>query len=113
MAYLVVAGITVPVATGGATKKALEEGGTDSRAYSGGLRSTVRWEKRNYQFTTTGLLDADAVAIETAVAGGAFVTCSGDALGGSASYRVTLGDGPYVKVMGAFRRTLVLTLRAV
>jgi hypothetical protein len=112
LAFLVVAGITVPIALTGATKKAPEKAGAESRAFGGNLRSTTRWTKRNWQFTTKGLLDADAAAIEAAVNPGDFVTCTGDALGGaSVSCLVTCGDGPYVKVAGGFRRTLVLTLR--
>src|SRR5579884_3291645 len=115
MAFLTIAGITIPVAVAsGATKKAPETGGADSRAFAGNLRTTVRYEKRNWQFTTTPLLDAAAAAIETACAGGAFVTVAGDAVGGvNVTCRITVGDGGYTKVHGTFRRVLVLTAREV
>lgn len=114
MAFLIIAGITVPVAIVGA-KKTWEIGGSNSRAFSGGLRSTVRWTKRGWQVTTTPLLEADASAIETAVVGGDFVTVSGD-MTGTLTCQVTVGDAPFVKVStvaGGFRRVLVLTIRVV
>lgn len=115
MAFLIVASITIPVAVGGATSKALEKAGSESRSFSGSLRSTTRWTKRSWQFTTRSLTDAAAVTIETAVNGGAFVTCSGDALGGSVTCHVAVGDGPFIKTRGtsSFKRALVLTLREV
>ena len=113
MAFLIIAGLTIPVAPDGATKKAIESGGSDSRAYAGNLRSTTRWERNQWQFTTKHLSESDASAIETALAGGPFVSCSGDALGTTVTCRVTVGDGPYRQTSGGFRRSLVLTLRQV
>jgi hypothetical protein len=113
MAFLTVAGITVPVSITSASEKAKETIGGDSRAYAGSLRSTVRAEKRNWQFTTSTLSTVDDATLVAAVANGAFVTCNGDALGGAVTCRVTISDGPYVKVRGGFRRTRVLQLREV
>ncbi len=114
MAFLVVAGITVHVMTSGASRKAVERIGSSTRAFAGNLRTTVRVEKRAWQFTTKWLSNTDAAAIETAVALGAHVACSGDALGGSITCEVTVGDGPYLpKSGGTFRRQVVLTLREV
>ena len=114
MAFLVVGGVTVHVATSGATKKAIERIGSSTRAFAGNLRTTVRAEKRAWQFTTHWLTNTDAAALETAVALGAHVVCSGDALGGSITCEGTLGDGPYLPKAGAtFRRQVVLTLREV
>jgi hypothetical protein len=113
MAFLTIAGVTVPVSISGAAEKQKETVGSDSRAYAGNLRSTVRAEKRNWQFTTKTLSTVDDAALVAAVAGGVFVTCAGDALGVSVTCRVTVTDGPYVKVAGGFRRTRVLQLREV
>jgi hypothetical protein len=115
LSFVVVAGIPIPVAVGGAQKKAPEKSGSDSRAFAGDLRSTTRWTKRGWQFTSKLLLEADAAAVETAIAAG-FMICSGDALGGSVTCLVTAGDAPITKVSshaGGFRRALVLTLREV
>lgn len=114
MAFLVIAGITVPVS--GVVTKAREQGGLTSRAFAGNLRSTVRWSKRTWVATTKILPEIDALALEAAIADGEFVTCSGDYLGGDVTALVTLGDATAVKVAtpaGGWRRPLVLTIREV
>lgn len=115
MSALVIASITVPVGRGGAVKKPPERIGTASRAYSGALRTTFRAQKRNWQITTNLLSDSDANAIETAIALGAAVSCSGDILGGTISCEVEVtSDGAYTPLHGGtFRRVLVLLLREV
>ena len=111
MAFLVIDGITIPVSPTGGSTKTPTTIGSDSRAYAGNLRSTVRATKRSWQFTTKGLPEATALAIENAVNGGDFVDCSGDAFGGfTISCRVTTGDGSYQAIKGGHRRILVLTL---
>lgn len=114
MSFLSVAGIAISVTLDGASEKAPETIGSDSRAYAGGLRSTERAQKRNWTFTTKGLTTASAEAIRTACANGAIVACVGDGVGdGVSTYncRVTLGDGPYIKIRGGHRRVLQLNLR--
>lgn len=113
MAFLIVAGITVLVAPTGAVKKSPERIGTSTRAFAGNLRTTVRAEKRSWQFTTKWIIDADAAALETAVANGAHVACSGTALNASVNCEVTLQDANYVFVRGGFRRQVVLLLKEV
>lgn len=115
MAFLIVAGVTVHATTAGGAnlKKATVRIGSSSRAFAGSLRTTVRAEKRVWQFTTTWMSDANAATLEAAVALGAHVSCSGDALGGSVNCQVTLGDGAYLSVPGGFMRQLVLTLEEV
>ena len=117
MAFLVVGGLTIPVSTDGAQTKSPERGGSESRAWGGNLRSTTRWTKRGWQFTSTLLLEADAAAIEALVAPGDYLDCTGDALGGATvSCLVTVGDAPIMRVAaaaGTFRRRVVLTLREV
>lgn len=114
MPFLSVAGIVVPVALEGAGEKVPEYIGSDSRTYNGGLRSTERAQKRNWSFTTKGLVAADAEALRTACANGAIVNCTGELLGdGVSTYpcRVTFGDAPMTKVRGSHRRVLQLNLR--
>jgi hypothetical protein len=114
MPYLSVAGIVISVALDGAGEKVPEYIGSDSRTYAGGLRSTERAQKRNWAFTTKGLLIANAEAIRTACSHGAIVACVGDLLGdGVSTYqcRVTFGDAPMMKVRGGHRRVLQLVLR--
>jgi hypothetical protein len=80
MPFLVVAGITVPVAEGGASKLPPERVGSSGRAYAGNLRSTVRAEKRGWQARTGLLTNDEAAAIEAAVGLAAQVPCGGTAL---------------------------------
>ena len=114
MSVLVIAGITVPLARSGITKKAPERVGNSSRAFAGNLRSTWRVEKRVWGVTTQWLTDSDAAAIEAAVALGAQVTCSGTLLPASLTCEVEVSDGQYLPLHGgSYRRTLNLTLREV
>jgi len=84
MSLFTINGTTVPIDnTSGAVKKAPEQGGSDSRAYAGNLRSTRRWQKRVWQITTMPIEDALATTIEGLIALGAVVTCGGTALTGS------------------------------
>jgi hypothetical protein len=115
-AFLVIAGITVPVSEGNAIKR-IERVGTSSRAFAGGLRSTVRAEKRVWQVVTGLLIEADAVTLEAAIANAAQVTCSGNALGGSITCEVEQGDAAYISTATVdglgYMRTLSLVLREV
>lgn len=121
MAFLTIAGITVPVAPTGASESAPELVGSDSRSYAGAFRSTVRAEKRGWVFTTKPISRTLAESLRSACALGALVTCTGDALGGlSYTCRVTIGQVGYVKVAsgtpggaGGFLCTVPLTLRQV
>lgn len=113
MPFLTIAGITVPVSSQGASQGATEVVGNESRAYAGSLRTTVRAEKRAWQFTTKTMSAADAAALVAAVAGGVYVAVAGDAIGSSISCRVTVTSAPFVQVAGGFRRTLALAVREV
>lgn len=119
MAILIIAGITVPVAEDGATKKAPETIGTSNRTFAGNLRSTKRVEKKGWTVRTTVLLTSEAEAIEAAVALGAQVVCTGDILGAASGLtcEVEIGDGPMPNGLSSdgkgFFRVLNLTLREV
>lgn len=115
-AFLVIAGLTVPVAEGSAVKR-LERDGVNERAFGGMLRWTGTYEKRAWAVVTGLMLDADATAVETAIALGAQVACSGNALGGTVTCAVEQGDIAYVTTATVdglgFMRTLSLLLREV
>lgn len=116
MAFLVVAGITVPCIAPGATKD-IERLGTSTRAFSGNLRSAVRAEKRQWEVLTSMLTQAEATTLEAAVANAAQVACSGDLLGGAVTCEVTVGKQQYPPFQGGdglgFMRQLPLILREV
>jgi hypothetical protein len=115
MAFLTIASIVVPVADGSFKANPREMNGSQSRAYAGNLRSTVRWTKRSWSLTTGLMLSADVVTLENAIIAGTAVSCAGDALGGTVSCVVTLGDEPVISTASndglTFMRTMALTLR--
>jgi hypothetical protein len=117
LSALLIAGIVVNVSTQGAAQCAAERIGSTSRTYNGGLRSTVRAEKRVWNFTTTLMLSADVATLLAAVALGAHVVCSGDALRATVTCEVEIGDQPYIPVAGSdalgYMRQVQLTLREV
>lgn len=117
MSFLVIAGITVPVAEGSFKEAEREKGGSQTRAFAGNLRSTERWNKRVWNLTTALMLDADCSTLKSAVQLGVVVTCSGDALGGSVSCVATIGETDNTSTATTdgkgFMRTLALTLREV
>ena len=116
-AFLVIAGLTVPVTEGQAVER-LERAGVSDRTWNDGtLVTDILWEKRAWAVTTGMLEQADADAITAAVALGAHVTCSGNALGGSVTCQVDVGDAGYINVVSddgkGFLRALALTIREV
>lgn len=118
MAFLTIAGIAVPVAQDGFKRLPVEVGGSQSRAYAGNLRSTERWQKYAWSVTTGLMKTADTTTLETAIANGAVVSCSGDALNNVATNCVvTMSDktaAPAISNDG-FKHmwALTLTLRQV
>jgi hypothetical protein len=116
MSFLVIAGQTVPVMEGQATER-IEAREAEHRAFAGNLRTAVQWEKRQWQFTTGLLTQAEQAALRAAVALGAHVACSGDALGGAVTCRVSVGDSGFVSVATTdglgFMRAVQLVLREV
>ena len=109
--FLTIAGQPVEIAHDGAVQRASEVIGETARAFSGALRSTVRAEKRAWDFTTAPLTMAEAATVR-GLAG--FATCSGDALGGaSIACYVTVGDAPYQPDGTSFAVRLALHLEEV
>jgi hypothetical protein len=116
MAFLVVASIVVPVMEDTAVERIVRIG-SSNRAFAGGLRSTVRAEKREWTVSTGLLTNTETTTLKAAVDLAEQVTCSGDCLGGSVTCEVEVGDGAYVSVATTdgtgVMRSLVLTLRQV
>jgi hypothetical protein len=115
MPFLTVGGTTVDVsATGSSAERAPKMIGTRARAFNGSLISTERSRKREWEFVTSLVTQATFETLETAVANGAFVDCSGDALSGDTiSCRVTITEAGFTTLGSDHRRTLTLLLEEV
>jgi len=115
--YLVIASLVVPIAEGQFKENEREKAGSQTRAFAGNLRSTERWNKRSWSATTALMLSADIATLKTAVQLGAQVTVSGDAMGGSVTCVVTIGETADTSTASTdalgFMRTLALTIREV
>lgn len=112
MGFLTVAGIPLDVQTTGAMQREPTRIGASTRAFSGALRSSVRAEKREWAFTLAPLPVASANALRSAVANGALVACSGDALGATITCEVTVtSDEPVPDGAQAVGFQRILTLR--
>jgi hypothetical protein len=114
MAMLTIAGQSVPVARG-AAKDSVEQGGDSMRANAGSLSSDVRWEKRNWAFTSDLMTQAEVTALRALVALAAQVSCAGTLIGASpVTCEVTITDAGYVTLQSGgsvvVYRTLGLTL---
>jgi hypothetical protein len=101
MAFLVVAGITVPVAwPEGAPANEVVEIGDRMRAFDGTMLSSIRARKREQPVITHPMALAARDTLRAVLTGSPPITCSGDLLGGSGSYdasglsdRVITGSG--------------------
>lgn len=113
LAFLRIAGITVPVSPSGASVLPPERLGSSARMFGGELRTTVRVEKRGWRFRVPSRPLADWAALEAAIATGNFVSCIGAALGGTYTCEVSVSDAELVPVPGGFRKSFTLTLREV
>lgn len=103
MSFVTLAGTPFPcMRDGGATELPPERGGTVGRTFNGSRRSTVRWEKRAWEFKSIPLLPADVATLKANVALGAQVTLSGDIVGGAnVTVDVEFQDTPYLTGTGA------------
>jgi hypothetical protein len=87
MPFLVVGGITVPVAADGGVGHEVEEiGGEVTRAFDGTAQIARRGVKHRYSVSTAPLSRTAADALRTVLVGAQPVTCSGDLPGASGSY---------------------------
>ena len=111
MPFLVIAGITVEVMSDGAAEDEPEIGGEDVYAMAGNIRTIESWSKRKWNFTTGYMTQAQYNTLRAAVAGGAHVNCSGDALGGTVLCRVRIRGAAYHDLGGLdFARSTTLNL---
>lgn len=70
--------LTIPVRSDSGRKGRSEFGGSSERCDTNGtLRSTRRWEKRNWPVVTAPMLESDVILLENAIALGAFAVCNG------------------------------------
>lgn len=97
MAWLTIAGITVDAFEDGMSQRPMERGGELVRAHAGNLRNSIRWEKRGWDFSTGFMSEAEVTTLRAAVALGAFVTVSGDFVGGASILcEVQINEAPYI-----------------
>lgn len=108
MAFLIVGGVTVKVATGSPSRSVYEVGDR-ARAFDGTMLSRVRARKKEWTITTVPLLQADATTLETALNGALPVACSGDLTGAVNAHPVVTEVTP-VKINGAFRVIVSFTI---
>lgn len=115
MPWLTVSGTTVDVmADARSSEREPAMIGQIARAFNGTLLSTERSRKREWSFTTAPIAQATFETLETAVANGAFVDCTGDALSGDTiSCRVTITEAGYLPISGGHLRVLTLRLMEV
>jgi hypothetical protein len=108
MPALVVNGVTIPIAPGGASQEAELIGDRD-RMFDGSMREVSDGYKARAPFVTPPLSPADYTTIRAALLATPPVTCSGD-LAPAVSCFVELGAADAGKVAGAIRRVLRFTL---
>ena len=78
MPYMTIGGLTIPVRSDSGRKSKSDWGGSSERCDTNGLlRSTRRWEKRNWPVVTAPMLEADVITLEGLIALGANATCNG------------------------------------
>ena len=107
--FLTIAGTAVEIRHEGASQRKSEEIGETVRTFSGALRSTVRAEKRQWDFLTAPMPLAQGNAIR-ALRG--FRACSGAALGdASITCWVSIGDAPYTPSGASFEVALAISLQ--
>lgn len=110
MAFLIVGGITVPVASSSSPTRSDDEIGDRDRAFDGTMRQMIVTVKHNHEGETKPITKTDADALVTALRASPPITCSGDWLGASGSYFATVREYRGVKVNGAFRVVVAFTL---
>lgn len=93
--FLIIAGQSIPVLTNSFKENAPSRGGSEGRSYNGRLRSTVRWSKRSWTFTSAAIQKSLGETLKTATLLGQLVT-----IGGTTAIptpcRVSIGDGTII-----------------
>jgi hypothetical protein len=96
MAFLIVGGVTVPVAVGQAAEGRPQLGEV-VRAFDGSPRSSVRDALREWEIQTIPVTGSLAATLLAVLEGAHPITCSGDLLGGSVACVPTDISAPPVK----------------
>ncbi len=112
--FLQLGGIVVPIQRTGATQRAPEKLGDRGRAYAGNWISTVRAEKRVWDFTTGPLLPQEFEDLAAVCALDAEITMSGDCVGlGIVTVIVEMGDVEFLSdgTVDGFLRIAKFTAR--
>ena len=109
MAFLVVAGQTVPVKLGSARRER-EEVGQRRRTFDGSQRSTVRARKRVWHVETHPMALADATSLLAVFDGSPPFTCSGDMIGGTLSCYVFDAAWQHLRAVDGERAEMQFTL---
>jgi hypothetical protein len=104
MAFLIVNGITVPVAVDGAQVE-MELIGDRARAFDGTMRSTRRATKRRWKVKTAPMASADALL--TSLLAAPPIACSGDLLGASLSCDAEVTSVTYSPAPGGLSRRAI------
>jgi hypothetical protein len=108
MAFLIVAGVTVPVEPGGG-ERGIVEIGDRGRAFDGSMLASIRARKRVWNVTTAPMSSTDMGTLYTALLA-ATVSCSGDWMGGSVTCFPEITGGPPVKTAAGHREVLSFIL---
>jgi len=88
----------------GAVERISAEGGALSRGMGGALGGAVRWQKRALTIRLAPMDDAELAALSAEIPFGALVTCSGDVLGGSGLWAVTITEQRAKRIRGGDHR---------
>jgi hypothetical protein len=111
MAFLIVGGITVEVATDGVSESRPQLGEV-VRAFDGSPRSSVRGKVREWQIRTIPLPAASVTSLLAVLEGAHPIVCSGDLLGGSVSCTPTDIETSPIHLGTARRRSVSFRLLA-
>lgn len=109
MAFLITAGVTVPVALGQSASSP-DEIGDRARAFDGAMLSTIRDRKEQWRIQTTPMPRADANTLRAALEGTPPLACSGDLLGGAVNCHAVVTAARYRKFGDGERVVLEFTL---
>lgn len=82
MAFLIVGGVTIPVAWPDGEDNDIEEIGDRERAFAGNLLSSIRARKNTWSIRTRLLTTTERDAIRAVLEETPPIACSGDMLGG-------------------------------
>lgn len=110
MPFLVIGGITVPVAVSAQPSQKREQLGEVVRAFDATPRSSVRGKMFDWEIQTTPISEADAASLLTVLEGAHPITCSGDFLGGTLSCVPTAIVSTPVKIGSGSRRVISFRL---